>query len=151
MYQAKQGALDFAREARSKGYRVGLIRFADDAFALKNPETGFEDAVQSLTAFGTTNLTAAIELATDHLMAEASGQLVMCIVTDGLPDHTRSALKAARRADNLGINIMAIGTAGANEKFLDKLVTDDELYAYVDTMNLRIGVTDMARLLPPPR
>jgi Mg-chelatase subunit ChlD len=151
LFQAKQGALNFADEARAKAYRVGLVRFSDDAYALKNPDTGFTDAVDSLTAYGTTNLTAGIELATEHLMNEATGQRVMCVVTDGLPDHTRSALKAARRAGDLGIHIMAIGTAGANEKFLNKLVTSQALSSYVETAQLQSGVTDMARLLPPPR
>ncbi len=151
MFQAQQGAIDFATEARTKGYRVGLVRFADDAYALKNPDTGFTDAVESLAAYGTTNLTAGIELAAEHLMQEAAGQRVMCVVTDGLPDHTHSALKAAKKAAALGIHIMAIGTAGANEKFLNKLVTSDKLSSYVATNQLQSGVTDMARLLPPPR
>src|ERR1017187_4911435 len=60
--QAKEGTLRFTSDARTRGYRVGLIRFADNAVALQTPETGFTAAVESLVAFGTTNLADALEL-----------------------------------------------------------------------------------------
>jgi Mg-chelatase subunit ChlD len=146
--QAKLGALRFATDARARGYRVGLIRFADDAHALLNPDTGFTQAVENLQAYGTTNLAAAIDLATRHL-AGASGQRVMCIVTDGLPDSKRKALSAAGRAIKKGIDIMAIGTEGADARFLGHLATTDVLSRYVTRDKLQEGITDMARLLPP--
>jgi Mg-chelatase subunit ChlD len=146
--QAKAGALQFATDARSRGYRVGLIRFADDARALQNPDTGFTQAVQSLTAFGTTNLAAALALAIKHLYG-ATGDRLICVITDGLPDSKRKALKQASIAIRQGIQIMAIGTDGADEQFLADLATTDKLSRYVKQENLEEGITDMARLLPP--
>lgn len=151
LWQAKQGALAFADDARSRGYRVGLIRFADKANALLNPDNGFDDAVENLVAFGNTNLTDAIELATTHLLQEAPGSRVICVVTDGMPDNARTALKAAKRAAAHDIDIMVIGTASADEKFLAKLATSQMLANYVHKDSLKQGVTDMAKLLPPPK
>ncbi|HUD11713.1 MAG TPA: vWA domain-containing protein, partial [Candidatus Saccharimonadia bacterium] len=136
MRQAKDGALHFADDSRERGYRVGLIRFADNANALQNPETGFTDAVQSLVAFGTTNLAEAIDLAIEHLVREAVGQKVMCVVTDGMPDSERKALAQARRAAQNDIQIMVIGTSGADRKFLAKLATASSLSNYVSQDNL---------------
>jgi Mg-chelatase subunit ChlD len=149
--QAKDGALAFADDARTRGYRVGLIRFADKANALLNPEHGFDDAVENLVAYGNTNLTDAIALATTHLVQESSGSRVMCVVTDGMPDNSKTALRAAAQAAKLGIGIMVIGTAAADQKFLSKLATSSGLASYVNRDQLRQGVTDMAKLLPPPR
>lgn len=146
--QAKAGALQFATDARARGYRVGLIRFADDAKALQNPDTGFTQAVQNLAAFGTTNLAAALELAIKHLTG-ASGDRIICVVTDGMPDSKRKALSQAGKAVRQGIQIMAIGTAGADERFLAQLATTDKLSRYVRRENLEEGITEMARLLPP--
>ena len=149
--QARQGALSFAADARLRGYSVGLIRFADTANALLNPDTGFTLAIADLTAFGNTNLTAAIQLATERLATEASGQRTMCIVTDGMPDNPRSALKAAKLATHANIQIMAIGTSGADLKFLSKLATTSQLANYVATAQLGQGLTEMAKMLPRPR
>lgn len=145
--QAKAGALQFATDARSRGYRIGLIRFADDARALQNPDTGFTQAVQSLTAFGTTNLAAALELGIKHLSG-ATGDRIMCVITDGLPDSKRKALRQADKAVRQGIQIMAIGTDGANEKFLAELATTDKLSRYVRREKLQEGIGEMALLLP---
>jgi Mg-chelatase subunit ChlD len=151
LQQAKNGAIKFATDARTRGYRVGLIRFADKANALMNPDTGFTQAIQNLIAYGNTNLTAAIELATEHLVREATGERIICVVTDGMPDNQRTALKAAKRATQNDIEIMVIGTSEADRKFLSKLATRAGLYNYVEKESLEKGVTDMARLLPPPR
>jgi Mg-chelatase subunit ChlD len=149
MAQAKEGALRFAADARERGYRVGLIRFADNAYALNNPDTGFNRAIQSLSPFGTTNLAAALDLGIWHLVREAAGDKVMCVVTDGMPDSERKALGEAKRAIQNDIKIMVIGTSGADRKFLAKLATATGLYNYVDQSELEQGITDMARLLPP--
>jgi Mg-chelatase subunit ChlD len=147
--QAKEGALQFADDARERGYRVGLIRFADSANALHNPDTGFTNAIYSLSAYGTTNLAAALELGIEQLVREAAGQKVMCVVTDGMPDSERKALAQARRAAQNGISIMVIGTSGADRAFLAKLATTSGLSNYVSQDKLQQGITDMARLLPP--
>jgi Mg-chelatase subunit ChlD len=151
MTQAQGGALRFATDARTRGYRVGLIRFADKANALMNPDTGFTQAIQNLRAYGNTNLTAAIDLAIEHLVREATGQRIICVVTDGMPDNQRTALKAAKRATQNDIQIMVIGTSEADRKFLAKLATTRGLSNYVEKESLEQGVTDMARLLPPPK
>jgi Mg-chelatase subunit ChlD len=149
LWQAKEGALRFADDARGRGYRVGLIRFADNANALHNPDTGFTNAIQSLTAFGTTNLAAALELGIEQLVREAVGQKIMCVVTDGMPDSERKALAQAKRAAQNDIQIMVIGTSGADRAFLNKLATTSGLSNYVTQDKLQQGITDMARLLPP--
>jgi Mg-chelatase subunit ChlD len=128
---------------------VGLIRFADNANALQNPDTGFTSAIEQLRAFGTTNLAEALELGIDRLVREAVGQKVMCVVTDGMPDSERKALAQAKRAAQNDIQIMVIGTSGADRKFLAKLATTTGLSNYVSQENLEQGITDMARLLPP--
>jgi len=151
--QAKNGALGFADEALSKNYSVGVITFSSKANHLLEPEKSMHNikaAIEKFTASGSTNMTAAIKIATQNL-EDRFGEKLICIVTDGMPDNKKSALKAAETAKQKGIEIMTIGTDDADKKFLEQLATKKELSVKVERSNLGKGITDMARLLPNPK
>lgn len=148
--QAKNGAVDFAKESIKKGYAVGLIKFDTVAAHLISPQkelAQFENQVREMMATGDTNMTDAIEIATEKL-ADKEGNRVICIVTDGVPNNPQTALDAAQEAKDMGIEIMTIGTEDANKNFLDQIATQSELSVSVDSSKLEEGITSMAGLLP---
>ncbi len=147
--RARLGAFDFATEAVRKDYRVGLIGFDTTASVICEPLSSmsqFEDALGSLAAGGSTNMTQAIELATDRLLFE-SGIRSMVIVTDGVPDDPDAALLAGQKAKVESIDIIAIGTDPADREFLAKLATRNDLATHVPSDQLRQGIAGAAKLL----
>jgi uncharacterized protein YegL len=81
-------------------------------------------------------------------LSDASGERVMCVITDGYPDDVKTALSAAKQAAAKGIDIMALGTEDADDEFLQRLVTRKELQARVSTTHLEQGMVGMVKLLP---
>lgn len=150
MNQAKKGAVGFADEAQTKGYSVGLIQFALYAEHILEPQnelTSFDVNVERMTANGSTNMAAAIQMAIDKLIDRA-GEKVMCIVTDGMPDDKKAALDAANETRKKGIDIMTIGTDDADKGFLEELATRKELSLRISRDQLEQGIVSMAKMLP---
>ena len=103
-----------------------------------------------MTASGSTNMTAAIKIAIE-MLTDKSGSKVICIVTDGMPDESDTALSAAKEAAEKDIDIMTIGTDGADEQFLRNLATRREHSFRVSRERLQHGIVSMAKLLPAKR
>jgi len=148
--QAKKGAIGFAGEAQRKEYSVGLIQFASHAehiFEPQNELTSLNASVERLSANGSTNMAAAIQMARNNLLDKA-GEKVICIVTDGMPDDKEATLAEANEARTQGIEIMTIGTDGADKDFLEELATRKELSLKVLRDQLERGIVSMAKMLP---
>ena len=151
MTQARRGALQFAKEARSKGYLVGLISFDSTAFHNLEPTEALADFKEVMgwmrAGRGSTNMAAGIRLAREHL-AHERGERFMCIVTDGQPDSEEEAFAEAEQAKQLGIEIMTIGTDDADRAFLEQLASRHELSVKVESHELEKEMVNMAKMLP---
>ncbi len=148
--QAKEGALDFAREALTKRYAIGLISFSSDATHVCEPReevSHIQRRLPDLESDGSTNMAMAIELATAKLKGKP-GPMAMVMITDGMPDHVGAALSAARDAKKLGIDIITVGTDDADLIFLQKLASQDDLVVMVTREELGKGITSAANMLP---
>ena len=150
LVQAKRGAINFADDARSKGYAVGLIQFSSTATHLCEPQhdiSVLNQYLERIYADGSTNMTDAILLAL-QTMSDRKGYRAMVIMTDGMPDSQETALDAAQEAKANGIDILTIGTDDADSDFLAKLASKTELSVKVSSDRLEQGVTSMAKMLP---
>ena len=88
LQQAKKGACNFAREALTKNYLTGLIKFDSLATLIFEPckDISFiESQINTLKVGSTTNLEAAIYLSS-NLLKGLSGPKAIVIVTDGMPN-----------------------------------------------------------------
>jgi Mg-chelatase subunit ChlD len=120
LQQAKAGGLGFSEQALAKEYAVGVIRFACDADLVCSPSRDIQrirGPLAALDASGSTNMTAAIDLARTHLATRQPMQAIV-LATDGMPDNPASTLSAARKAKEEGIQIIVIGTDDADSAFL---------------------------------
>lgn len=152
--QAKSGALNFAKTALSKGYDTGLIQFDSSAKLLSEPNEDIsvlEKALNSINIGERTHMSKAIDKA-HNFLKDMSGVKVIVLVTDGMPNgdgDPKTTLKAADVAKKDGIDIIAIGTDGANKEFLDQVASRSNLA--VKTANIQLGKTigDAALMLPP--
>lgn len=148
---ALDGALDFACDAINKCYRVGLATFATDVVNRVSPTSDLQmirAGVTDLVPSGRTNMTSAIRMATDRL-AETPGPRAIVLVTDGVPDDRETAIKAAGEASRCDIDLIAIGTADADERFLAAIASASELAVRVRPEKLGGAVAAAAKLLPP--
>jgi len=151
--EAKEGILDFARDAIRKDYLLGLIEFSSSATVLCKPGqnlTLLEECLKTMHASGGTNLAAAIEIASEALK-DLECDRAMVIATDGLPNKVNAALKAGQEAKNNGIDIITIGTDDADQEFLKKLASRADLGRKVPAEKFAQGIASSAQLLPMPR
>jgi uncharacterized protein YegL len=151
--QAKSGIMEFARDAFQKKYRVGLIRFGDNAEQLSEPTTDIavlQEKIAGMRAGGSTNLTAALMSA--HLkLKNFGGPRVIVIATDGMPDNIKSSLEAAESVKLDGIEIITIGTEDAKKDFLNKLASRSELSAQVSNDQFGQAISSASLLLTGPK
>ena len=94
-------------------------------------------------------MTAAILLVIEKFR-DFHGTKIMCLITDGEPDHKEATRLAARKAKRSGIDIMAIGTDDADRAFLSKLTTRRELAVTVSSDKFEHAISSMAVCLPAP-
>lgn len=151
--QAKEGVMNFARESLKKGYLFGLISFNTSASHIFSPRediTALGRQMEKITSSGTTNMTSAIKMAISKLGVK-EGNKVIVIATDGQPNNSSSALQAGQKAISRGIDIIMVGTASADESFLNKISSRNDLAVKVSRSNYQKGITSAARLLPKRR
>lgn len=151
--QAKQGVLDFAKDAIGKKYLVGLIKFSTNATHLSEltKDIGYLEAqMKSVTASGTTNITEAIRMAHEGLK-NLGGSRVMVIATDGQPDNVNDSLNEGMSAKRDGIEIITIGTDDAVQEFLKKLASRSDLGTRVSTDMFAKAISSAHLLLPSPK
>lgn len=148
--QAKKGARNFAKDALTKGYSTGLIRFDSDATLLcetLGDISKLRQRLEGVEAGGSTNMTDAIHLAHEKLKRN-SGAKAIVIVTDGMPDNIQTSLQAGEMAKKDGIDIIAIGTDDANRAFLEKIASRAELGIKVSRSEFEQAITESTRMLP---
>jgi len=151
--QAKNGAMDFAKDALRKEYAVGLISFNTTARHLCEPTYDIrllKDPIRQMHATGSTNMAEAIKMAHDHLKIPNSTQVIV-IATDGLPDNEHDALMEGTKAKKDKIDIITIGTDDANQEFLKRLATRAELGKKVTREVFSNAISSASNLLPPPK
>jgi Mg-chelatase subunit ChlD len=148
--QLKRGSLRFFAEAWQRGYAVGVIDFGSRAFCLLGATRNFyhfQRQIMRLGADGRTAMDSAIRLGTWRLRFKR-GYRAMILITDGQPDYPEATLQAAMVARRLGIDLIAVGTSGADEAFLASLTPKPELACVVDVKVLEESIAGAARGLP---
>ncbi len=147
---AKNGGIEYAMDANSKGYKIGLISFGSSAkiiLGIQDDIECFKKQILKIEIEGSTNLTDAIRIAREKFLFNR-GERVIFIVTDGCPDDPDSAINEAKLAIHSGIEIMTLGTDDANINFLNSIASKKEFSKKVNSQYLHQAIKDMSKLLP---
>ncbi len=147
---AKNGGIDYAMDANSKGYKIGLLSFGSTAkiiLDIQDDIENFKNQIFKIGIEGSTNLTDAIRIAREKLSLSI-GEKVIFIVTDGWPNDPDSAIMEAKLAIHSGIEIMTLGTDDADINFLNSIASKKEFSKKVNSQYLQQGIKDMSKLLP---
>jgi Mg-chelatase subunit ChlD len=156
LQQAKKGAHNFAKDALTKNYLTGIIKFDSSATLIFEPCNDLsliETRLNTLEVGKTTNMKDAIYLSC-NLLKGLSGPKVIVIVTDGMPNSPGdplSSLNAGDFAKSQQIDIIAIGTDDADHTFLKKIASRSELGIKVSSEKLEQSITSSVKLLPGNR
>lgn len=145
--QLKVGALRFFAEAWQRRYAVGAVAFSSSATCISGAGRDFwrfQRRLDRLEPDGRTAMASAIRLASWRLRRRR-GRRVMLLITDGQPDDRQATLRAAALARAQGIELVVIGTDGADQAFLAALAPKPEL---LERQDLAEGIAAKARALP---
>jgi Mg-chelatase subunit ChlD len=146
--QAVQGTEAFVDSCCESNLRAGVITFGEGVRCLWRPTTRPSTArLATIEAAGRTPMARAIAVAT-RLLSRRSGEKVICILSDGLPDDRTKVLLAATTARTLGITLFAIGTEGADLEFVRSLAGRPSLAFWFSSGELARGLRDVAQSLP---
>lgn len=143
------GAIGFARDAVSKGYSVGVIRFSGIASGVCDPSQDLDGIVSALRRLETgddTKIGPALSCAYERLK-DLSFRKAVVLFTDGQTHDQPEALKRADALKALPADIITIGTEDADFEFLRRLATRTELSILTTTHQLGSAIRASARLL----
>lgn len=155
--QAIEGTLKYIETALEKKYRIGVIAFDDENTIITRPiaevSQKVREKIEKLSTGNSTNLTDALKLAQSWFL-NRNAKRVITIITDGMPtsksgygNGESEALSVANDCKRAGIEIMAIGTDGCNQDFLDKLTSKSGYGLLVNSQRLALSVGEMAQNL----
>lgn len=147
--QAKRGLQDFARQAIAGGFHIGIVAFDDDCrdvVCSTNEIQVLADSLSRVQTGGGTLMAPPLRLAIQRLSQE-KGERVIFLVTDGQAADADETLRQAIIAKAAGIDVMTLGTEGADHNFLSKLSTRSDLARKTTTASLQTGISQAARLL----
>jgi len=147
LQQAKSGALNFMKNLDIEYTSTGLISFGSSAQLLMHFTKSAKDmnnAINSLSISGSTNMADALRIAYSNLIGQ-EGRRVIVLLTDGGPDSRSSTLEEGQSCRDENIEIITIGTDGADQSFLKALATSDESQFFAAAKDLGSTFSKIAR------
>jgi len=126
--EAKNAALTFVDKSDLSNTSIGLVAFGSSATLicpLTNNEKEIKSKIKSLSITGSTNMSGGIVTAHEELKFLEDPRFIV-LLTDGYPDSISSTRTAAKDVCAEGIDLITIGTGGADKDFLKEIACSDE-------------------------
>jgi molecular chaperone DnaK len=123
--EAREAARAFLDKIDFTSSEVGLISFSDQVTLQAEASSNVRRTiagVAKLEADGTTNLSDALDLASDRLTDRDRDRFIV-MLTDGYPDAPEAAVASAQAARATGIEIVAIGIGDADADYLKRIAS----------------------------
>jgi Ca-activated chloride channel family protein len=118
---------------------IGVIGFGYNNVTTVSPLTTdlniLPGLISTLETGGGTPMDSGLEAAINSLSKQA-GQKNILLFTDGSPDNTNSAIQEGKKANQLGINIIAIATDDANQNLLAEVTGDKQKVFLTSTSDI---------------
>jgi len=147
--EAKEAALQFVEKCDLTNMSIGITSFSCEAevilSACQNAKK-IEKAIYQLDAEGGTNMTDAIVI-THEKLKSIEGPRFIVLLSDGSPNSRDTAEMAAKGCHNDNIDIITIGTGGADTNYLNKLASCDEANIFASSGDLIKTFSKIAQVL----
>lgn len=150
-----EGANGYANTAlEDKKTSVGIVTFSSDVDDFLSPTQNFgmikesTHKIYSLSQ-GSTNMLAAFNRAKLSFKSKMTIRKVIVLITDGMPDYGQEnqLINLAKELKRQGIEIMAIGTSGADQDFLNKITSAKGFGLLTSNSEFGEGIKKMAGML----
>ncbi|MDP8228017.1 MAG: Hsp70 family protein [Candidatus Electryoneaceae bacterium] len=126
--EAKKAAREFVKRSDLAHTSIGLVQFGSRGKEIIAPTQNarkINKAIDSLSVTGSTNMTDGINVPHAGLM-DTDDPRIIVLLTDGYPDDRPTTIQAAKVVCDDGIDLITIGTGGADGTFLRQLACSDE-------------------------
>jgi len=147
--EAKEAAIQFVEKCDLTHMSIGITSFSCEArvilSACQNAKK-IEKAIHQLSAGGGTNMTDAIVITHEELKS-IEGPKFIVLLSDGSPNSRNTAEMAAKQCHNDNIDIITIGTGGADTNYLNKLASCEEANIFASSGNLVKTFSKIAQVL----
>ena len=147
--EAKQAAKEFVKKSDLAHTSIGLIEFGSDAKMISAPTQSAKHinrAIEQLSIQGSTNMADGIKIAHSELKSVDDPRFVI-LLTDGYPNNANAAKKAAKAVCADGIELITIGTGGADENYLKELACSDENSIFAQAGTVVSAFSKIAQVL----
>jgi Mg-chelatase subunit ChlD len=144
-----EGCIGFARDAIAEEYAVGVISFSDTWSCVQRPTREVNEvgaAVHSLSAGGMTLLAGAVNEAHEQLRLPVRLKAIV-VFTDGYVGDSAESISAIQALKRDGVDVIAMGTEGADRRFLKTIASRSELAVETTTKQISGAIRSAARLL----
>jgi len=138
LQEAQRSAIAFREKCDLTHMSVGVVAFGSTARTLVTANQDarkIDKAINDLTIEGSTNMAAGLREAMGHLR-QSEGKKFIVLLTDGSPDNSSAALQEAQGCREQGIEVIAVGTGGANVSFLQQISTSDQQAVFAGSGSL---------------
>ncbi len=149
LLEAQNAARSFVKKCDLSHMSIGLVGFGSSANQIVAPVQNsrqLNKAIDQLTIHGSTNMADGIRQSQGYLQNMDDPRFII-LLTDGFPDNQSAATKAAASAKAEGIDIITIGTGGADTNYLKTLASSDENTVFAEAGNVVATFSRIAQVL----
>lgn len=151
LFKAKEAARSFIQKLDLASTSIGLMQFADQVKVAqelcqnaKSLEKGIESWTIGDVGYGNSTEPFSSGLT---ILGKRKAPKFMVVLTDGIWSDQPKAIATAELCKENGIEIIAVGFGGADQKFLQRIATSDENAMLTNLNNLTDSFSKIAQVL----
>jgi molecular chaperone DnaK len=147
--EAKIAAGDFVSKSDLTHASIGLSWFGTDAGTVTEPIQDARrilQAIDSLRISGGTNMSAGLRVARSQLVSRDEPRYIV-LLTDGCPNSESETEREAKVCREAGIDLVAVGTGGANHAFLKRIAVTDAAAVFAHSGKVSEAFSNIAQAI----
>lgn len=155
--KAQDAMKGFVKKLNPEFTKIGLLAFADRTKMVVKPTNDFMKVIRGVESIdvgdvGICNRAEPFTDAFDELKISRFDKnkdkiRYLVVLTDGVWDNPHSAVRKAKRCHSEGIEVMALGFGGADERFLKQIASTDEFASLTNLSELTGSFSKIAQAI----
>ena len=155
--KAQEAMKEFVQELNSDFTKIGLLVFADYSKMVIKPTKNFKKVIHGINSIevGDVGICNEAEPFTDAFNEMKMSRFFknkdkiryLVVLTDGVWDNPRFAIKKAQNCHKEGIEVMALGFGAADEYFLKQIASTDEFASLTNLSELTGSFSKIAQVI----
>lgn len=155
--KAQDAMKGFVKELKPEFTKIGLLAFADRTKMVVKPTNDFKKVIRGIEDIevGDVGICNGAEPFTDTFNEMKISRFdknkdkirYLVVLTDGVWDNPHSAIKEAKKCHSEGIEVIALGFGGADERFLRQIASTDEFASLTNLSELTGSFSKIAQAI----